>query len=95
MGNRKSTMTPEFCFGNWKDSGVVVKIKSNGGESHLGQRALSSALGMLGVRYPTTDVPWTLELKKWWWIGFVELGMSSILRVFENLEERISAREDM
>lgn len=34
---------------------LVVEIQSNGGESHLGVKALSFGLGMLDVRHPTVD----------------------------------------
>ena len=74
---------------------LVVELQSHGGGSHLGARALSSVLGMLGVRHLMVDFPWTLLPKERCWIGFVELRLSSILRVFEILEERISVREDI
>lgn len=55
--------------GGLRDSGgtivLVVEIQSNGRESHLGVRVLSSGLGMLGVRNQSmVDFPWTLLLKE-------------------------------
>lgn len=72
--------------GGLQDSGgtivLVVEIQSNGGESHLGARLLSSGLGMLDVRNQSiVDFPWTLLLRERCWIGFVELRLSNISRV--------------
>lgn len=72
-----------------------VEIQSSGEGPHIGRKVLSSGLGRLGVREPRVDVLWTLKVKKGSWIGFVKSGLSSILGVFGNLEDKRSLREDM